>query len=54
MPRTPLIILASFVVVLAAAVGGVFAYDSSRTDVIGNGVPLSLALGVGGQRRPRG
>ena len=47
MPRTPLIILASFVVVLAAAVGGVFAYDSSRTDVIGNGVRVG-EVDVGG------
>ena len=48
MPRTPIIILASFVVVLAATVGGVFAYDSSRSDVIGNGVRVG-EVDVGGE-----
>jgi lipoprotein-anchoring transpeptidase ErfK/SrfK len=47
MPRTPIIILASFLVVLAAAVGGVFAYDSSRSDVIAQGVRVG-EVDVGG------
>src|SRR5882757_5174857 len=47
MPRTPLIILASFVILLVAAVGGAFAYDSSRSDVIGNGVRVG-EVDVGG------
>jgi lipoprotein-anchoring transpeptidase ErfK/SrfK len=38
MSRTRIIILASIPVVLVAGAGAVFAYDSSRSDVIANGV----------------
>ena len=47
MTRTLIIILASSAVVLAAGAGGVFAYDSSRTDVIANGVHVG-DVDVGG------
>jgi lipoprotein-anchoring transpeptidase ErfK/SrfK len=47
MPRTPLIILAVAVVILLAGVGGVFAYDSSRSDVIASGVRIG-GVDVGG------
>ncbi|MEA2148492.1 MAG: L,D-transpeptidase ErfK/SrfK [Solirubrobacteraceae bacterium] len=47
MSRTPIIILGSFAVLLAAGVAGVFAYDSARSDVIANGVQVG-AVDVGG------
>jgi len=47
MSRTPIIILASICFLLVAAAGGVFAYDSSRGDVIANGVHVG-AVDVGG------
>lgn len=47
MPRTPIIILIAVVAVLLAGVGGIFAYDSSRSDVIARGVRIG-AVDVGG------
>jgi lipoprotein-anchoring transpeptidase ErfK/SrfK len=47
MPRTPIIIFAAVVAVVLAAIGGVFAYDSSRSDVIAKGVRIG-AVDVGG------
>lgn len=48
MPRTPIIILAAVVVALAG-VGGVVAYDSSRSDIIANGIRVG-DVDVGGLR----
>ncbi len=47
MPRTPIIILAVLTVVVAGSVAGVFAYDSSRSDVIAQGVRIG-GVDVGG------
>jgi len=49
MPRTPIIILAAAVVVALAGAGGVFAYDSSRSDIIANGIRIG-DVDVGGLR----
>ncbi|MEA2154063.1 MAG: hypothetical protein QOE11_203 [Solirubrobacteraceae bacterium] len=46
MPRISILILAGLLVLLAAA-GGVFAYDSSRSDVIADGVRIG-SVDVGG------
>jgi lipoprotein-anchoring transpeptidase ErfK/SrfK len=47
MSRTPIIILAAVVVILVAGVGAIFAYDSSRSDVIANGIRIG-GVDVGG------
>jgi lipoprotein-anchoring transpeptidase ErfK/SrfK len=47
MPRTPLIASAVAVAVLLVAAGGVYAYDSSRSDVIAKGVHIG-GVDVGG------
>jgi hypothetical protein len=47
MSRTPLIVLGSSAVLLAAAVAGTFAYDSGHSDVIADGVHVG-AVDVGG------
>jgi lipoprotein-anchoring transpeptidase ErfK/SrfK len=47
LPRIPLIAIAVVIVVLLAAAGGVYAYDSSRTDVIAKGVHIG-GVDVGG------
>jgi lipoprotein-anchoring transpeptidase ErfK/SrfK len=46
-PRTPIIISIAVVAVLLAGIGGVFAYDSSRSDVIAKGVRIG-GVEVGG------
>jgi lipoprotein-anchoring transpeptidase ErfK/SrfK len=47
LPRTPLIAIAAVVAVLLAAAGGVYAYDSGRSDVIAKGVQIG-GVDVGG------
>jgi lipoprotein-anchoring transpeptidase ErfK/SrfK len=47
MPRTPIIVALAAVVVVLAGAGAVFAYDSSRSDVIAEGVRIG-AIDVGG------
>jgi lipoprotein-anchoring transpeptidase ErfK/SrfK len=49
MPRTPIIILVAAVVVALVGIGGVFAYDSSRGDIITNGISIG-DVDVGGLR----
>jgi lipoprotein-anchoring transpeptidase ErfK/SrfK len=49
MPSTPIIILLAAVVVALAAAGSVIAYDSSRSDLIANGVHVG-DVDVGGLR----
>ena len=47
MPRTPILAIAAVVVIVLAGAGGVLAYDSSRSDVIANGVRIG-GVDVGG------
>src|SRR5215213_9617466 len=47
MRRSPLLIIASVLVVVLAFAGSVFAYDTSRSDAIANGVTVG-AIHVGG------
>ncbi len=47
MTRTPIIIVAGLTLLLAGGAGAVYAYDSSRGDVIANGVSIG-AVDVGG------